>query len=382
MTETLRRIWFRGRSASPIGLDLSPTALRAAQLSGRGPAATITRLTAFPRREDERGQPASDGFAERVRRSLRQAEYLGTRAVAGLSVPDLELHALDLPDCGELQDAGSFADAARWETERVMGVPAGQAAVAYWRLPPSKATKTTAMGVAVRVDAVEGALDLSKQIGLECERVDAAACALARVGSLARRTGAAPSTGVWSVLDLGQRLTRQVVCVDDAPVLARTLGSGGSSWTESIAAALGVSAEAAETHKRDFGIATKGPSAVRETGSSDTPPAEAEGQIAAMILSILRGNLENLAMEIERSYEYVLRCYPDRPPAGVLLVGGGADLRGLGGHFAKKLGVEVHTLDEVVRGGKAPLSVAPEIRESLNEFAVAIGLSIDPGDSP
>lgn len=163
-------------------------------------------------------------------------------------------------------------------------------------------------------------------------------------------------------------MLRLLVAVDETPVLVRNLGTGGDSWTSSVAESLQLSSEAAEIHKCDYGIAP------RSEHDSNDPLSE----IAGMIYKILRGDLDLVAAEIERSYEYIMRCYPDRPAGNVLLVGAGADLKGLDTFLAKKLGVNVTTLNQAVDQSDGALVYDQPSRKSLNPFGAAIGLAIEP----
>ncbi len=406
MALLVRRTGSKRAVVTPIGLDIGPRCLRAAQLERLGDRWRVVRVTTWERRESEMGTTVIEGFAKRIRRTLEQGGYRGRRVVAGLSIPEVELHPLEIPEHGELQMAEKFSEAARWELERVGNMEANEAVSSYWRLPSSKTSRATAMGAIARSTDVDAADKLVQALGLDCERVDATACALSRVGSAVRRGSDVDRREVWSVLDIGQRMLRLVLSVGEVPVLVRSLGQGSRSWTEGIAESLGLSVEAAEVHKRDHGIAPANPEA--------SPDASAE--IAAMIYNILRSDLEGVVGEIERSYEYVMRCYPELPAGGLLLVGGGADLKGLCTYLSKQLGVEVRSLTEVgstgideespqstqrkdeegvtqgstdtkseIRDPKSEIhnpqtwaGVTSGVRESLNPYGCAIGLAIEP----
>lgn len=367
MSLSLRRLNADRPVISPLGLDVGPRHLRAAQLERRGRQWRVLLAVGWRRRESETGPAVIDGFSKRIRQSLEQAGYRGRRVVAGLSIPEVELHALEIPERGDLQDAGKFREAVRWELERVGSIRAAESEAAYWRLPSSKRTRTTAIGAVARSPDVTAVEDLTQSLGLDCEQVDATACAIARLGAALRRGDSVDPQEVWSVMDIGYRMLRLVLCVGEVPVLVRYLDLGGQRWTENLAESLGLSPEAAEIHKRDYGIATD--------ASRDAP--EASSEIAAMIYKVLRPDFEAIVAEVERSYEYVMRCYPECPAGAMLAVGGGADLKGLVPYLSTELGIEVRCLQEAVSRPGSSLAGPPAMRESLNPFGCAIGLAID-----
>jgi len=295
---------------------------------------------------------------------MRHAEYHGRRVACGLSVPEVEVHALDVPSRGELGLPDKFANAVRWEMGRIMSTPSDSASTSFWRLPDCRGSQTTAIGVATHLPQVESAVELVEALGFDCIRVDATACALARLGSVVRRGFASDRRAVWGILDIGHRMSRLVIVLDEVPVLVRTLGRGGDWWTESVAEALGLSIEAAEVHKRDHGI-----------GTDDSE--EERTEIASMIRGILTSDLQNAAQEIERSYEYAMRCYTERSAGELILVGGGGDLMGLDRYLASHLGVATLRLESIVREPSSPLRFPTSFREPMGAYACAIGLAIE-----
>ncbi len=372
MVLTLRNQGSTRTTISPIGLDIGQQSLRAAQLECKGHFWRVVRVTSWHRRESEAGPEIPEGLCRRIAQTLRQAGYRGRRVVAGLSIPEVELHTLEIPEHGDLKDPAKFADAVQWELERVAGVSSGRSASGYWRLPPSAAARTTAIGVVASATVVDAVGAMARTMGLDCDRVDASACALSRLGAVVHRSTSDAPQQVWSVLDVGHRTVRLILAVGETPVLVRQLGNGGERWTQTIAESLGLSVETAEVHKRDHGIAC---TAQDESGTSLS-------EVADMIEDVLRPDIDEIAGEVERSYEYVMRCYPDRQVGGMLLVGGGAALKGLDRYLATRLGIEVYGLREAVARAGTPLAADASLPEALDAYGCAIGLAVDPESSP
>jgi Tfp pilus assembly PilM family ATPase len=319
---------------------------------------------------------------------MQQNDFYGRTLVVGLSQPDIEVHALQLPglrDCGDDEQADA---AARWEIERLGRFDKGTTETAYWHLPPARGTRTTALGVAAPRQIITEIWDLCRSAGGDCRRIDAATCAQSRAGVLLRPL---KQDEVWGILDVGARAVRLVLCVDDVPVLARSVGGGGQGWTQIIADTLKVSGESAELHKCDHGIrppSSAGRSGTASGGRESDEAAATAGPLAAvaqMVYSALSAELERIIGEIVRSYEYVLQCYPGRHAADLILAGGGAALGHLDTYLAERLGVHVAQADAYLQRADSLVSVDPAVastgqascgREPLAAYFGAIGLAI------
>jgi Tfp pilus assembly PilM family ATPase len=298
---------------------------------------------------------------------LRQLDVAHRETAAGLSPPDVELHAMELP-AADGPDSDSIRHAAHWEIERLMTFDEGTAETAHWPLPGRGALRATAIGVAAPRSNVQYVIDLCSAGKLDCVQIDASSCALARFALLIREPSAVQD--VWGILDLGARRTRLVLGVDDTPVLVRTFDYGGRSWTHQIAIAMQVKPETAERHKYDFGVCAP----VR--GGNGGKHALGE-----MIFNAVRGDIDGIVAEIERSYRYVLSSFPTRPPGPLLLVGGGAAMPHFAELISDRLGISVKAPDYASAGpGLDASSLSGRVREPLACYAGAIGLALGGGE--
>lgn len=366
MSNLIAKIPSIRRRYSPVGLDVGGAAVRAAQLRYSGGRWRAITLCHWPiaRRDGER----LDAVAKnRLAQWLRGIQFHGRRTVIGLSPPDIELHAMELPKVEKAQPE-ELRNAARLEIERLMSFDSAEAETDLWPVPPSKVARTSAIGVAARKDNIAELMEICQLAGLDCTNVDATPCALARFGRVVRGLSEAASD-VWGVLDLGGRRSRLILCVDCVPVLARSFEYGGEAWTRRLAESLGVTERTAERHKCDHGIAQV--LRQRERGG-DT-------RLGEMIYNVLRSDLDGILEEIERSYQYVLRCYAPRQPGPLLMVGGGAETRNLSALLAGRLGIDVRLPvidDQLLLGEIDCSSLTVKMRESVHTFAGAIGLAL------
>jgi type IV pilus assembly protein PilM len=364
-------------SAPPIGIDFGAAGVRAAQVTGGGTAWTVIGTARAER------SPAQD-FEDRdrlsaLRRCLAQWTFRGRRAVVAVPHEDVEFHALELPKSFAEVGQKQAVQAVELEVTRLMTFPEGTVEARHWVLPPGGNTAPSAIGVAARRNAVLALLDTCDEAGLFCQSVDTAACALCRFGLALHLND--PET-IWGVLDLGMQEARLVLCKGEVPVLVRAVGGGGAAYTTLIAETLKISPQSAEVHKRDHGIALTQRGVRHDDPSSRDIQREAEkdrasdGQLASMILGVLRSDLNRLANEVKRSYEYALTCYPENRAGQLVLVGGGARMRNLPQFLGKALGIVVRPAGAVLGDDACRLQGGQSLRNTVEELASAIGLAM------
>ncbi|GJM24941.1 MAG: hypothetical protein DHS20C16_13560 [Phycisphaerae bacterium] len=347
--------------------------MRAVQLRRSGDKYIVTRMGCLQLPDDLNTNKNPQSAAKLIGSWLAQMGFRKRDCVMGLSAPDVELHAMELPDS---ISAAQTKQAARWEVERLMSFEEGTATIDYWPIPESRQMTSSAIGVAASPAAFEALLPICDRARFQCLRLDATPCALARFGSLYR--GPVSQTDVWGVLDLGARQTRLIICAGQVPILVRSFNKGGQTWTDQLAEALSISHKAAERHKRDHGIG----SAKQQRRKSDDE-FESGGPVAEMIYNVLREELTGVIAELERSYKYVMRCFSDRPCGPLLLVGGAASMNNLASLMMSKLGIEVLVPSMDDNGGHGQIDfsqVRDQVRGTLPEYAAAIGLAIAQGE--
>lgn len=357
---------------TPVGIDVGDRNVRAAQLKRSGDKYAVARMGSLQLPDDLDAKQDPQAATRLIGAWLAQMGFRKRECVMGLSTPDVELHAMELPDSISPAQA---KQAARWEVERLMSFEQGAATIDFWPIPESRQMTSSAIGVAASPTAFETLFPICERAKFRCTRLDATSCALARFGSLYR--GPVSQTDVWGVLDLGARQTRLIICVAQVPILVRSFNKGGKKWTDQLAEALSISRKAAERHKRDHGIGT----ANQQRRKNDSEFA-AGGPVAEMIYNVLRDELVGIVEELERSYKYVIRCFNDRPCGPLMLVGGAASMHNLSDLLTSKLGIEVIVPSVENAGSHCQFDFSQlrdQVREPLPEYAAAIGLAVDPG---
>jgi Tfp pilus assembly PilM family ATPase len=385
---------------TPIGLDLGSSGVRAVQLTQAGDRYRVASVSRFDIRSagaDHLPPPVEkerEGDAEHRRQQiaaiiscLQRSKFHGRLAVTALNAPDVQFHTLELPPAalhdtpaspqrkGGRHESGSAGQIVRWEIERLMTGDSGSVETRHWALPPASVPAPNAIGLGASRALIERTVTTCARAGLRCSRIDTTATALSRLGRLLHPF---PPDQVWGVLDIGERESRLVLCLDDIPVLVRSAGAGGRAWTQRIADALHLSLKAAEVHKRHQGIAHVRQRRLTPMERDGGEPGEmgSRDELPSMLLGALRGELNELAAEIKRSYEYVLSCYAGRKAADLILVGGGAALRNLPEFLAGALGIPVTPASTYLAHESCRLEYADDHRDPLDVLAVAVGLVV------
>lgn len=375
----------RRQKTTPIGLDIGSCGVRAAQLVQSGdscrvfqaasvhvdhlPAVEPKRNRPNARREENVGATGPDStiapllLTQCLQSCLAQGEFRGQTVMTALCPPDIEYHALELPAA----DPAQLAQIVPFEVERLLAVHHDRVEARHWMLPKTHASAPNAIGVAAQYGKVVETVDLCRHAGVVCSGVDTAATAVGRVGAMLNNWA---SQDVWGVLDLAYRQARLILCAEDVVVLVRTVGAGGRIWTDRIADGLGTTVKTAEVQKLDHGIALTARGIRRE--SSDPPASE----LASVLLGILRSDLNELAAEVKRSYEYVLSCYPKKRAADLVVVGGGAAMVNVPEYLNVALGIPVNRASAYLQKEGCRLHYASARHNPLEMMTLAIGTAL------
>lgn len=350
---------------SAIGLDLGESALRGAQLRRSRDGYAITALAKADRPMSAAGAP--EPVEPALRRLFSHSAFKGRAVITALNPPEVEFHVVDVPQA-VLQGGENADKVIHWEIGRLTSLSADQVETRHWLLPSQPGGSAHAIGVSARREAVEALLGMCHREHLRCSCVDTGATALHRFGRL---LGERNENEIWGLLDLGSRQARLILCLGNAPILIRYTGGGGLSWTERIAEVLQISHAAADIQKSSHGVALFGR---RESQESSEPAVHDE--VAVLLLGALRSELNEMAAEIKRSYEYVLNSYPGRRAGDLILVGGGAGMPNLPEFLGGILGITVRRSSSYLGEPRCRIRFAAGSRNSLDEFATAVGLAI------
>jgi Tfp pilus assembly PilM family ATPase len=218
------------RPTLPLGIDFGRTRVRVA-LCERSASGTPALIAVAAR--------ATAGDAARA---LHEAlDELGTaerRCVIGIAPPDALLRVITMPPMSRFERTR----AATFHAARYIDYAVGDAAIS---LVPLAGERRWTLGIARRA-ALDARLRAAKRAKLVPLAIDDVAFALARA------TAAADGT-----IDISDDVTRLTIFAAPIPFVA-DVALGAATFTEGIARALGIDAEAAEERKRAIGFGGAG----------------------------------------------------------------------------------------------------------------------------
>ena len=335
-----KRLYRRTRSA--IGIDVGSRAVKAVQFGrdwwGDG-AWRVIAATEFPR--GDAGVAKATGTnaptASVLRRedvgrlagTLERQGFTGSDVVLAVPTERLTTNVLDLPP---RSSQAPLEQIARMEVARAHRCAPDSFEMGSWDLPAAaRAAKATpVMAVACAHADAAAVLDPFEAEGFNVRALDVRPCALAR--ACEPMLGA--SGTITAILDIGWSAATLGLMYRGVVIYGRTLGDGGvSKLYQTLATRLGL-----ETDVIDYLLAESG---LGDAGTLATPvqrkaPVDAAGLIAA--------HFEAAVQELKVSLVYAQHQYSETAVSRVLLVGGGACIRGVAAHFSGALRIETKTV--------------------------------------
>lgn len=316
-----------------LALDLGSAAFKLLLLEKEGERGKVlqARISELPRQADAKTK-------EEALRSLLEGIPLKEISQV-VSVVDDSFACVRLVRTPRIP-IGEVAEAVKWELQRFLALPPEETSVDFELLGEEEAQGVRRMkllAAAIPSGAVREHLAGLTQAGLKPTQL------LPKPVALSVWVGRAASAGKDPValLDLGASGAEFVVTQEGRPVFSRKIPVGGIEITRGMTGVLmtaqgqlGLTGPEAETVKRSIGIP-----------AGDSTELVGKGISKAQLFSLIRGSLDRLAAELERSLTFYGESSGGSGVAQLLLAGGGAHLKGLAGWLEERLGIRVRAAD-------------------------------------
>ncbi|MCB5230534.1 MAG: type IV pilus assembly protein PilM [Candidatus Cloacimonas sp.] len=167
--------------------------------------------------------------------------------------------------------------------------------------------------------------------------------------------------GVYVLLNIGAHRTNMVICGPQARFFSRDIDFGGFNVTKDIMRAKDLGFEEAEEYKFEHGITGTSSS---DLGSTSLGTLEISDKLTE----------ENIALEIKRSLRYYVKEAGNSDFRKILLVGGGAKLKGMPEYLQEQLNIPTEIFNPFT-GVEMP----EKLRDKKDpQLALAIGLAMRP----
>ena len=309
-----------------IGIDIGTRLIKAAQLGRRRDEAVLTASAIIGRSHPD--APFDHDEVRRLARVLSQQGFAGRSVVLSAASERVMSSVIDMPP----RESGAPYDViTTQEFARLQRLEPGRFEVAWWDVPkPARASGAKVMAVGCAHVDCEHVLNVFEECGFDVVAMDYGLCASVR----ACRGLFGPSDGVSAVLDMGWNAARLAVVHAEVIVFDRVLnGSGLSSLLARVGKALSIDTAEADALVQNVGLLE--PQTMREQ-----PDARLHS-VTPLLRPILTSYLNEVAGELNASFEYAAHQYPGARQHRLVIVGGGGGVPGVGGYLDGLIAPEV-----------------------------------------
>jgi type IV pilus assembly protein PilM len=347
-----KRPFGRRKRGQSFGLDIGSSAVKVVQLEPAGDGYALGALAVVP-------LPANtivDGTINdpptviaAIKQAVADAHISSREAVIGICGRELIIKKIQIPEV----PAKELAGAVQLEAEHHIPFAADEVFLDHHVVGTHDGVMDLIL-VAVKKGKVTEYAGVVEEAGLVPAVVDVDGFAIENQYEVNAPESAEEAV---ALIDIGAAVMKTNVTRGGASIFARDIPFGGNRYTEAIATALSVTFEEAE--------------AAKVGGTAD--PAT----IAPAIESVSR----ELALEVQRTFDYFASTAESERIGKIVLSGGGAQLPGLTEYLTSTWGIPVETAQPFGRIDAG--AFADKVGTASAALAVAVGLALrHPGDKP
>ncbi len=282
-----------------------------------------------------------------IRKIVNESKIKTNKVVASVSGPSINVRYLKMPKMPEEE----LSEAIKWEAKKYITMDPKEAIIDHLVLgevTEEGVKKAEVVVAAAPRSLVQDKISLIQGAGLVPLAVDVAPFALWRSMKIKEEE-------TVSLIDIGAAISDINIVERKILHFSRDISLAGNDLTSVISKEMNLDFNQAERMKKEEGLSLE----------EETPATKA-----------MRGPLERLVVEIERSFHYFLAQVPGRKIDRVILSGGSARLKGIDNYLNSSLGVPVEIgnplaeieFDEAAFDRRHIESIAPRM-------AVAFGLA-------
>jgi len=341
------------KSKEVVGVDIGTHSIKVVELRWSGKAIQLQSFGIAP----VPPQAIVDGaildksaIVEVLQGLLREQKIKRKQAAMGLSGHSVIVKKISLPEMTEAE----LEESIHWEAEQYIPFDIDDVNLDFQIVEGGGAEegKMDVLLVAAKKDKIDDYTDLVIQAGLQPVIVDLDAFALQNAWEINYEV--VPGRNV-ALVNIGAGFTNIGVLRNGMTSFTRDISIGGNHYTDAIQKELGVSNEQAERIK---------------TGEDGSVDAEAVRRVMDTVG-------ENVAVEIQRSFDFFRATSSDQEIHQILLSGASARIKGLDVFLGQRLKIETginDPLQTIKISGKRFDEAA--LREQAPAAAVAVGLAL------
>lgn len=336
-----------------FGLDLSELSAKVFQLEKKGGLDRVRSFNIEPIREGfikdgkiiEKAKLGE--FIAGLIKKTRPKKIQTKKVICSISESKVFLRILAIPAVS-IDEA---REAVKWEIEA--SIPLSVDQVYYdWCFLDKIDGKQNILTVAVAKETVDDLVDVLESAGLSVFGLEMDS--IATVRSLIPKNS--KRENIYLIVDMGEEKTSFIITEGCVPYFTSSIPFSSSGITEQISSTMGVSKEEAEKIKIEQGI---------ERGVNHSA-----------VFNSVKPLLENLSVEVEKTIDFYSGISKKTNQInGIIISGGGANLKGLVPYFATRLSMEVILGNPWINLNMGK-NLPPISRSDSVRYATSIGLAI------
>ncbi len=343
-----------GRSRDLVGLDIGSHTIKLVELRQRGKTYELVSFGIQPLPPEAIVEGAimdSSAVAEGIDVLFVNNNVKKSEVATSVSGGSVIVKKISLPAMSE----DELAESIRWEAEQYIPFPIDEVNLDHKTLRGSVAEggMMDIILVAVKKDMIGFYSNVITQAGKRPMVVDVDAFAMQNAFELNYKGEVNPSE-VIALINIGASLININIIQGDISLFTRDISTGGNLYTETIQRELNLSREHAETIKRGQSI---------------------EGMDPSAAASILQGVTEDLAVDVQRTFDFFKATSTEERIDRIMLSGGSSKVTGIQQYFQTKFGAPTEILNPF-KNIKLMNMDADYLHEVAPVATVAVGLAL------
>ncbi len=344
-----------GKKKGLVGVDIGSSTIKAVELrvgGKRGDEFQLLNIGSEPLPPEAIVDGAimdSGAVIDSIQRLFQENRIKTTEVVTGVSGNAVIVKKISLPQ----MTTEELAESIHWEAEQYIPFDIQDVALDYEVIEGGgSGGNMDVLLVAVKKDKISEYTSAITQAGRSAAIVDVDVFALQNCYEL--NYGIDPGR-VVALLNIGASIMNVNVVKGGVSVFNRDIGAGGNQFTDAIQKDLNLSFEQAEALKKGEHV---------------------DGASAESLQPILHAVSENIAMEVQKTFDFFRATSQEDRIDQIYLSGGTAKVRGLRELLAEKFGAPVEMLNPFLNVRYSEKDFNPEVLEDLApSAAIAVGLA-------
>jgi type IV pilus assembly protein PilM len=343
-----------GRSRDLVGLDIGSHSLKLVELRQKGKSYDLVTFGIQPLPSEAIVEGAimdSSAVAEAIDTLFVNNNVKKTDIATSVSGGSVIIKKISLPAMSE----DELAESIRWEAEQYIPFPIDEVNLDHKTLRGNAAEggMMDIVLVAVKKDMIGFYANVITQAGKRPMVVDVDAFALQNAFELNYKNDVSPNE-VIALINIGASLINMNIIQGEISLFTRDISTGGNLYTETVQRELNLSRDHAENLKK--GIPVDG-----------IDPATAN--------SIIQGVTEDLAVDVQRTFDFFKATSTEERIDRIYLAGGSAKAPGIVQYFQNKFNAPTEILNPL-RNIRLTNIDADYLQEVAPLATVAVGLAL------